>query len=285
MASDLPYFPLFPSDWVLETKLLTLHEQGALLQLVCAMHESQVRGYLLFNGGPMPPDKVARILGIDRQPALDTLDRLLDAAVLQKDAATGVVFYPPMVKREALRKSRSESGRKGGETTQSKLSESLAPSLLEQNAKQVPKQNIKQTVEYGNGSVSSPPGVTDSKGEGGDCICEPSKFSKARIVLGFLNQQAGRKYRETAENLAVIQARIDEVKGDLEGVKQMIERQCALWKGKDQEEYLRPATLFGKQKFGAYYDNRDQPIIRNGYTRPIQMSDDDLPNYTGVGAK
>lgn len=154
MAGNLPYFPLFPSDWVLETKFLTLHEQGALLQLVCAMHESQVRGYLLFNGGPMPPDRIARILGIDRQPALDVLDRLLESCVLKRDDA-GVVFYPPMVKREELRKTRSKVGRSGGKATQSKLGRLVAPSLLEQNAKQIPKHTPSKTLECGNGIGSS----------------------------------------------------------------------------------------------------------------------------------
>lgn len=122
-------------------------------------------------------------------------------------------------------------------------------------------------------------------GEGGDgCVCEPSKFSKARIVLHYLNQSAGRKYRETDANFTIIQARLDEVNGDLEGVKMMIDRQVQRWKGTDQEEYLRPETLFGKQKFGAYYDNRDQPIVRNGSVRPVHRAEDDLPNYTGVGA-
>lgn len=156
MSADLPYFPLFPSDWVLETKSLTLYEQGALLQLVCAMHESPVRGYLLFNGVPMPPDRIARILGIDRQPALGVLDRLLESGVLKKDLDLGAVFYPPMVKREELRKTRQKSGKKGGLSNK-------PPDFAQAKSKENPEQIPKQTLEYGNG-IGVPPSDGVSKG-------------------------------------------------------------------------------------------------------------------------
>lgn len=43
----------------------------------------------------------------------------------------------------------------------------------------------------------------------------------------------------------------------------MIDRQCQRWMGTSQEEYLRPETLFGKQKFDSYYAAKDLPI-QNG---------------------
>lgn len=92
--------------------------------------------------------------------------------------------------------------------------------------------------------------------------CQPSKFSNSRIALHWLNEKAGRNYRETSENLEVIYNRLKETDDDLEGVKLMIIRQCALWKGDPKmDECLRPSTLFGKQKFGGYYDNRHLPVL------------------------
>lgn len=98
---------------------------------------------------------------------------------------------------------------------------------------------------------------------GGESKGEPS-LEKARVVLFWLNEKAGRHYRETSDNLESIERRLSEVKGDVDGVKLMIERQCKLWNGTAQSEYLRPETLFGKSKFSGYYDARDLPVIRTG---------------------
>lgn len=80
-------------------------------------------------------------------------------------------------------------------------------------------------------------------------------------VLAHLNQKAGRQFRAVDPTIKPIAARLKEVKGDVEGVKQMINRQCALW-GPDPKmcEYLRPATLFGAGKFSQYYDDRNLPV-------------------------
>ena len=82
----------------------------------------------------------------------------------------------------------------------------------------------------------------------------------AKVALTYLNQAAERQFRHTPENLRIISKRIESVGGDLVGVKVMIDRQCALWKGDPRMEmYLRPETLFN-QKFNSYYDDRNLPI-------------------------
>ena len=83
---------------------------------------------------------------------------------------------------------------------------------------------------------------------------------ESRVALHWLNEKSGRHYRESETSLSVIQARLNESGVDIEGVKKMIERQCLRWKGTTQEEYLRPETLFGKQKFDNYYAAKDLPI-------------------------
>lgn len=92
-------------------------------------------------------------------------------------------------------------------------------------------------------------------GKGGE------KYGDARIALHFLNEATGRHFRELDTNLSVIAARLSEPEVTLEGVKQMIARQCQRWKGDGKmEEFLRPETLFGKTKFDSYYAAKDQPI-------------------------
>lgn len=89
----------------------------------------------------------------------------------------------------------------------------------------------------------------------------------AKVAIAWLNEHAGKHFRETATNLKLASARLREPGITIDGVKVMIGRQVAMWRGTRMEEYLRPETLFGKEKFGGYYDQRDQPIV-NGHGIP-----------------
>jgi uncharacterized phage protein (TIGR02220 family) len=82
-------------------------------------------------------------------------------------------------------------------------------------------------------------------------------------VLGFLNESTGRNFRETDSNLSFISKRLSEPGVTVDGVKQMIARQCERWTGTSQAEYLRPETLFNATKFDGYYASRDQPVLTN----------------------
>lgn len=85
----------------------------------------------------------------------------------------------------------------------------------------------------------------------------------SRIALHWLNQKAGKAFRETDTNLTLISARLREPEVTIEGIKQMIDRQCRSWPVDDRmHEYLRPETLFGKQKFDNYYGQRMAPVTR-----------------------
>lgn len=105
-----------------------------------------------------------------------------------------------------------------------------------------------------------------------------SKYAEARTVLHFLNEATGRHFRELDTNLAIIASRLSEPEVTLEGVKQMISRQCRRWKGTEQEEYLRPETLFRKSKFDGYYAAKDQPV-QNAVSK---VKEDDSATVTGI---
>lgn len=86
----------------------------------------------------------------------------------------------------------------------------------------------------------------------------------ARAVLHILNEAAGLHYREVDANLKIISARLREPGVTIDGVRQMIQRQCQLWKGTDYGKYLRPETLFRPSKFEGYYAQRNDPVVRGG---------------------
>lgn len=86
---------------------------------------------------------------------------------------------------------------------------------------------------------------------------------ESRILLHHLNEKSGRRFRETAESLEEINARLKEPDVTLVGCKLMIDRQCTLWKDEPKMcEYLRPSTLFNKTKFNSYYAARELPAKR-----------------------
>jgi uncharacterized phage protein (TIGR02220 family) len=83
----------------------------------------------------------------------------------------------------------------------------------------------------------------------------------SRDVLAYLNKVSRREYRAMNSSLAPIDARLKEEGVTVEGCKLMIDRQVARWKGTHMEEYLRPSTLFGKEKFNEYYAAKDSPVV------------------------
>jgi uncharacterized phage protein (TIGR02220 family) len=120
----------------------------------------------------------------------------------------------------------------------------------------------------------------DRTGQGqdkvGGCKGEGIYSPESRVALHYLNEKSGRHYRESESSLSVIQARLSGPEVDIEGVKMMIDRQCAMWIGDKMAEYLRPETLFGKQKFEGYYAGRDQPVIQyNANGKKIVKPKDD----------
>ena len=84
---------------------------------------------------------------------------------------------------------------------------------------------------------------------------------ESRVALHYLNEKSGKHFRECQSSLEPINARLKEDGVEIEGVRRMIDRQCLKWKGTNMEEYLRPQTLFGKEKFDSYYAAKDSPII------------------------
>lgn len=102
--------------------------------------------------------------------------------------------------------------------------------------------------------------------------------TEARVVIHFLNEQTGRHFREVDANISIINARLKEGGVTLDGVKAMIGRQVRRWRGTEQEEFLRPETLFAKSKFDGYYAARDLPISNGKGPTLAQKHEADVIN-------
>jgi uncharacterized phage protein (TIGR02220 family) len=91
----------------------------------------------------------------------------------------------------------------------------------------------------------------------------------AQEIVEHLNAKAGRKFRLIPTYLTPIRHRLEEVDNDVDGIKEMIDRQCALWKCDDHmATFLNPTTLFRPSNFHRYYDDRDLPVASNKPVAP-----------------
>lgn len=136
MAKD--YFIKFvPRDWFSEPSLrqVTLSARGLWMDMLCIMHESPRRGFLLqANGTPITNEQLARLAGCSAEEAAHLLGQLEDAGVFSRDG-NDVIYNRRMVNDERIRESRVSAGRKGG----------FASVLLKQNVKQTSSKGSSKT--------------------------------------------------------------------------------------------------------------------------------------------
>lgn len=115
--------PFSTSDWLRcpELKVLDADVRGLWMDMLCYMWESSERGVMLKpNGDPMSKDEVARLLGVDASGSYDWIDKLIDNQVCSV-RADGAIFSRRMVRDHIISQKRSEAGRKGGNTTRSRI--------------------------------------------------------------------------------------------------------------------------------------------------------------------
>lgn len=152
----LPAFQFYPADWRKDpgVQALSKFDQGMWVNMLCLMSESPRRGVLLLPSGlPMPIEALARSLGENTETTTATVQTLLDYGVAYREEETGAIYNKRMVKDEALRQTRTESGKKGGN-----------PNLVNQNPTTGVNQNS-TTPDNQNPTPSSSPSGKGNPGE------------------------------------------------------------------------------------------------------------------------
>jgi len=82
---------------------------------------------------------------------------------------------------------------------------------------------------------------------------------EAETILDFLNEKAGRTFRPSRSNLALIEARL-KAGASVEDCRGVIVRKVRAWATDPKmAPYLRPATLFGAVKFDQYIGEQGRP--------------------------
>ena len=110
----------------------------------------------------------------------------------------------------------------------------------------------------------------------------------ATDILDRLNQLTGKRYQYKGKVKQALDARIDEYSAD--EIMQVVEAKHSEWSGSDMEKYLRPATLFGKEKceeyVGALISPDSKPVSRfesicKAYDCPLPATNSGKSEKTG----
>ena len=87
-----------------------------------------------------------------------------------------------------------------------------------------------------------------------------AKDNVERSLIDYLNQLSGRNYRPAPSNIKLLRARLAEGYTAQE-IADVIARKCAEWiDDPKMAQFLRPATVFGAEKFNQYVGELGQPL-------------------------
>jgi hypothetical protein len=147
MTQKLPAFLFYPGDWRKHPDLSRCCKaaKGMAIELLCLMHECEVRGVLSTAGTPWSDREIAAASGGDISENLTLLGELLTKKVFHR-TTEGAVYSPRVVREEHLRQVRSQAGKIGGKRT---------GVLLKQNTKQNASKQPAKTGSSYSSSISS----------------------------------------------------------------------------------------------------------------------------------
>lgn len=100
-----------------------------------------------------------------------------------------------------------------------------------------------------------------------------AKDNVERSLIDYLNQLSGRNYRPAPSNIKLLRARLAEGYTAQE-IADVIARKCAEWiDDPKMAQFLRPATVFGDEKFNQYVGELGQPLPpkRQTATKPEEI--------------
>ena len=107
-------------------------------------------------------------------------------------------------------------------------------------------------------------------------VKDKESIETANVIIKMLNEKANRNYKFTDSNQKLIIARLKEgfVLNDFE---KCIKNMCSKWKGDDKmDRFLRPMTLFSKEKFDGYVN--ESPSRGKIDDRTVSKNFDELPD-------
>lgn len=221
--------PWFTGDYLRDTRHLTPQKHGIYLLLLASCWDQR---------GPVPLDEqeCAGIANCRSSDEIESLRYILAKYfVRMEDGYYNQRMQAEIEKAEAISRSRSDAGRKGYQAKAKHLpSNCLASATTPTTTTTTTSTTTKKSK-----TLSGKPDLLALKAD-------------AKAILGFLNERAGRAYRDNDANLDFIVARMREGY-TAQQCKQVVAKKCREWGGDEKmAAYLRPATLFNRTKFNQY---------------------------------
>lgn len=243
-----PAFQFYPDKWQTDTRRLSWSAKGIYHELMCVV-------WLQFQETcsiPNDDDFIAGELGCElsvwsaaKAELLNPHRPILTLTETNRLFISGL--YKELEKQEIRRERLRQNGMLGGRPKNQKV-------IFDKPKNKAGSENLNERLP----SPSPSPSLKED-------IYSP----ESRIALHWLNEKSGKHFRESNSSLAPINARMKEDGVSIDGVKKMIQRQCVMWRGTRMQEYLRPETLFGKEKFNSYYAAKDLPVSFEDKKQPI----------------
>ena|SRR3990167_9730208 len=237
MAGKLPYIPFFVGDWLKDTRHLSLAARGAWIDILCAMHNSQIRGVATFSRVQM-----ARYIGASSDQGDSVLAELTEPCNPTGKPVCEVENLPDgmirltsrrMVADERKRSLCSDAGRKGGGNP-----------------------TLKGDV------LTQPKGVPKGTLEDEDEVDALSFSEKVEILY----QRYPRKVGKGAAKKAIGRA-LDKAPYDL--LLEAVFAYAVARQGQDKQFTPHPATWFNEER---WMDDRSEWVKSNGNGNPEPFS-------------
>ena len=97
---------------------------------------------------------------------------------------------------------------------------------------------------------------------------------RRKEIIEYLNQKTGKSFKPNSQaNIKLVEARLNEG-WTVEDFKKVIDNKVAEWKDTEQDQYLRPETLFAPSHFESYLNQRKVKAKKKGNTLSQEMSHD-----------
>lgn len=114
MSDKLPALHLYVQDYLADTRPLSNELKGFYMDVLCYMHKSSRRGFLLQpNGNPYSFEQLGKMTGCSSDEASRLIQDLLSSEVISA-TPKGIPYSRRMVRDEKARIEYQKAGRKGG---------------------------------------------------------------------------------------------------------------------------------------------------------------------------
>jgi uncharacterized phage protein (TIGR02220 family) len=242
------YLALFTGDYLRDTRHLTPEEHGCYLLLLMHCWDQK---------GPAPLDerKQCGIVNARSGGEIESLRRIREEFFVRMDDGWyNKRMTEEVAKSEALSKAFRKAGLKSAAVRREKVREVVSERRLKVGSAEVKPWSVSP-------SPSPSPSLTPSLPKTlGEVSPKTPLLAQARDLLQFTNEKTGRNFRPTEVNLKFIEGRLREGYS-VQECRAVVARKCREWGADDKmRQYLRPATLFNREKFSQYVGDVDVKV-------------------------